>query len=57
MGRNHLLGDDGDRINAILAACGFNLRKLIRAFFWFLFNLIIPRSKLRGIIKLKSLFM
>ena len=36
--RNHLLGDDGDRINAMLAACGFNLRKLLRAFFWFLFN-------------------
>ncbi len=31
--RNHLQGKDGDRINAILSGCGFNLRKLIRAFF------------------------
>jgi len=31
--RNHLQGKDGDRINAILAGCGFNLRKLLRAFF------------------------
>lgn len=47
MERNHLLGDDGDRINAVLAACGFNLRKLIRAFFGFLFNRLYfrPQSK------------
>jgi len=38
MERNHLLGPDGDRINAILAACGFNLRKLLKAFFLFLFS-------------------
>jgi IS5 family transposase len=31
--RNHLQEKDGDRINAILSGCGFNLRKLIRAFF------------------------
>ena len=31
--RNHLHGKDGDRMNAILSGCGFNLRKLIRAFF------------------------
>jgi IS5 family transposase len=31
--RNHLKGEAGDRINALLAACGFNLRKLLRAFF------------------------
>ena len=30
--RNHLLRKTGDRINAIMAACGFNLRKLLRAF-------------------------
>lgn len=28
MERNHLLGKDGDRINALLTGCGFNLRKL-----------------------------
>src|SRR5215204_460558 len=26
--RNHLLGQEGDRINALLTGCGFNLRKL-----------------------------
>jgi IS5 family transposase len=31
--RNHLKGKDGDRMNAILSGCGFNLRKLLRAFF------------------------
>ena len=31
--RNHLQGKDGDRMNAMLSGCGFNLRKLIRAFF------------------------
>ena len=31
--RNHLQGKDGDRMNAMLSGCGFNLRKLLRAFF------------------------
>ena len=35
--RNYLLGQEGDRINAILSGCGFNVRKLLRAFFLFLF--------------------
>lgn len=30
--RNYLHGELGDRINALLAACGFNLRKLFRCF-------------------------
>lgn len=30
--RNHLLGQEGDRINALLTGCGFNLRKLWRFF-------------------------
>jgi IS5 family transposase len=43
MGRNYLAGEEGDRINAllcacgfnILCACGFNIRKLLAAFlFW-----------------------
>lgn len=38
MDRNYLKGTDGDKMNAILAACGFNLRKLLRAFFWPLFK-------------------
>lgn len=32
LGRNHLKGEEGDRINALLSGCGFNLRKLLRAF-------------------------
>ncbi|OKH20876.1 hypothetical protein NIES593_17260, partial [Hydrococcus rivularis NIES-593] len=32
MGRNYLQGTMGDRINALLAGCGFNLRKLCRFF-------------------------
>jgi IS5 family transposase len=32
LGRNYLKGQEGDRINALLAGCGFNLRKLLRAF-------------------------
>lgn len=32
LNRNHLKGQEGDRINALLAGCGFNLRKLLRAF-------------------------
>jgi len=30
MGRNHLKGRDGDRINAVLAAAGYNFRLLLR---------------------------
>jgi len=33
MGRNHLRGTEGDRINAMLSGCGWNLRKLLRIFF------------------------
>lgn len=32
LSRNYLKGKEGDRINAILSGCGFNLRKLLRAF-------------------------
>ena len=32
MGRNHLKGRDGDRINPVLAAAGFNFHLLLR---WF----------------------
>ena len=31
MDRNYLKGEEGDKINAILAGCGFNIRKLLRA--------------------------
>ena len=37
LGRNYLLGQEGDRINAILCGAGHNIRKLIKAFLFFLF--------------------
>ncbi|EKR73010.1 hypothetical protein LEP1GSC041_4495 [Leptospira noguchii str. 2006001870] len=36
--RNFLKSKEGDRINAILSAAGFNFSKLIRAFFCSFFN-------------------
>ena len=33
MDRNRLKGREGDQLNALLSACGFNFRKLLRAFF------------------------
>ncbi|GAB4422623.1 MAG: hypothetical protein OHK0056_33360 [Bacteriovoracaceae bacterium] len=50
MDRNHLLGKEGDKINAILSAVGCNFRKLILAFFLFLISksekmkILIPLS-------------
>lgn len=38
MDRNYLKGTEGDKMNAILAACGFNLRKLLRALLWLIFK-------------------
>jgi len=45
MGRNHLLGREGDRINVLLCGCGFNVRKLLRAFLWLLFRWFIFGQK------------
>jgi len=52
--RNHLQGRDGDRMNAILSGCGFNLRKLLRAFFlsffrWLFWRKIAHSTELIGI--------
>lgn len=41
MSRNYLKTDEGDRLNAILAACGYNMRKLIAAFLYALIKLIV----------------
>jgi len=41
MDRNHLKGTDGDRMNAILAGCGFNLRKLLRSFLALIFGWLL----------------
>ena len=37
MDRNELNGRDGDKMNALLAGAGFNMRKLLRAFYLRLF--------------------
>ncbi len=34
MQRNHLHGEEGDKINALLSGCGFNMRKLLKVFLW-----------------------
>lgn len=36
--RNYLLGQEGDRMNAILCGAGRNIRKLLRAYLLFLFS-------------------
>lgn len=44
LGRNYLLGEEGDRINAILCGCGYNIRRLLRAFiFWLCRILFVGR--------------
>lgn len=39
--RNHLTGEEGDRINAVLAAAGYNLRKLLRRLFFAITALLL----------------
>lgn len=41
MDRNFLKGTTGDRMNAILAGCGFNLKKLLRGFFALVFGWLL----------------
>ena len=40
MNRNYLKGIEGDKINAILSACGFNMRKLLRKFTFALIEIL-----------------
>jgi IS5 family transposase len=52
MNRNYLKGDEGDRLNAILAGAGYNMRKLIAAFLHTLIEFIcFLRKRLREIAK------
>lgn len=37
LGRNYLIGKEGDRINAILSGCGYNIRKLLKVLLFCLF--------------------
>jgi IS5 family transposase len=39
MNRNYLKGEVGDKVNAMLAGCGWNLRKLLRILFWLFFKM------------------
>lgn len=45
--RNYLKGVEGDKINAILSACGFNIRKLLRKIIFLLLQSVrhLPLSK------------
>jgi transposase, IS5 family len=57
MDRNYLKGEEGDKINAILAECGFNIRELLRAVLLWLFKErfrrvitnLIDRSRISGL--------
>jgi IS5 family transposase len=53
MSRNYLKGKEGDQINALLCACGYNLRKLLAVFFLPEFILKYIATKLA---KLRLLF-
>ena len=44
--RNHLTEKEGDRINAILSAVGYNFRKLLRGLFRALLHWLLPRPTL-----------
>lgn len=40
LARNHLLGVEGDKINAILRGCGYNIRRLLREFIFWLYKIL-----------------
>lgn len=44
MDRNYLKGTEGDKMNALLCACGFNMRKLLAAFLFWLFYRIFRKE-------------
>jgi len=46
LGRNYLLGEEGDRMNAILCGTGHNMRKLLTAFLFFLFGWRVQKDLL-----------
>jgi len=46
---NYLKGKEGDNINALLSGCGFNMRKLLKAFFLPIF--IINYEEIKFLIK------
>jgi IS5 family transposase len=46
LGRNYLLGKEGDKMNAVLCGAGHNMRKLLAAFLFFLFGRWVQRDLL-----------
>ena len=50
LNRNYLKGKEGDKMNALLSGCGFNMRKLLKAFFLPVYFAIYQaiRDMLRG---------
>ena len=51
MGRNYLKGTEGDKLNAIFAAAGYHIRKLLRAICHALVELLYQIAKLFSICK------
>ena len=52
LSRNHLIGTVGDQINTILAAAGYNLRKLLR---WIVFSPVLGLlDRLESLLNFKS---
>lgn len=43
LARNHLLGVEGDKVNAILCGCGYNIRRLLRVLTFWLYKIISGR--------------
>ena len=55
MGRNFLLGFQGDQINALMAGCAFNMKKILRAVLFYLFSFtLISRQAANMIRTLKN---
>ncbi len=54
MSKNYLKGIEGDKINAILSGCGFNMRKLLAVFLWPYF-ILRKLARLLGILEIQAL--
>ena len=50
LARNHLLGSEGDRINAILCGCGYNIRRLLRKFIFWLYKILFAGRFYRSVV-------
>jgi IS5 family transposase len=48
LARNYLLGIEGDKINAILCGCGYNIRRLLRALIFWLRKILFVGSFYRS---------